>query len=348
MMVANKKKKLLYFGIAFALLIFIPFLSQLNIKIGGEIVSYASWIDLFNGILLFGLLAISLNLLIGNAGQISIGHAAFYAIGAYTSGLLMLNLSFPFFIALFMSALITGTIGFLIGMPVLRLEGHYLGIATLGVGVVVEEIARKDLFKKVGELIGPKGYNFNIFGYNLESAGKIYFGETFGIDNTFFSYLIILFLTIGIIIFVKNLLRTKTGRAFSALRDSQTAARMMGVNIALYKNIAFGVSAFVAGFAGSLYAHLLGSLEAETFNLALSLILLAIITIGGLATIEGSIFGAIFFTLLDQKLVGIAPDKFQGPARNTLIGLVLVLVIMFFPRGFVYMKFKVKAWLSKQ
>ncbi len=348
MMVANKKKKLLYFGISILLLVFIPFFSQLNLKIGGKIKSYASWIDLFNGILLYGLLAISLNLLIGNAGQISIGHAAFYAIGAYASGLFMLNLSFPFFIALLCAAFLTGILGFLIGMPVLRLEGHYLGIATLGVGVVVEELAKKDIFKKVGELIGPKGYNLNIFGYNLESAGKVYFGKTFGIDNTFFSYLIILGLTIGIIILVKNLLKTKTGRAFSALRDSQTAARMMGVNIALYKNIAFGISAFIAGFAGSLYAHLLGALEAETFSLALSLILLAIITIGGLATLEGSIFGAIFYTLLDQKLVGIAPDKFQGPARNTIVGLVLVLVIMFFPRGLVYMKFKVKAWLSKQ
>jgi branched-chain amino acid transport system permease protein len=97
-----------------------------------------------------------------------------------------------------------------------------------------------------------------------------------------------------------------------------------------------------------MYAHLLGSLDAETFNLALSLILLALITIGGLATIEGSIYGAIFFSILDQKLVNIAPDKFQGPARNTIVGLVLVLVIMFFPRGLVYMKFKMKAWLSKQ
>ena len=121
----------------------------------------------------------------------------------------------------------------------------------------------------------------------------------------------------------------------------------MGVNLALYKNIAFGVSAFIAGLAGALYAHLLGSLEASTFNLAVSLILLAIITIGGLASIEGSMYGAIFFTLLDQKLVSIAPEKFRGPARNTIIGLVLVLVIMFFPRGIIFMKFKIKAMMSK-
>lgn len=347
MMVMNRKKRMLYLGISLILLIFIPIIAQMRIKIGGQVVSFSSWIDLFNGILIYGLLAISLNLLIGNAGQISIGHAAFYAIGAYSSAIFMLNMSFPFFVSLLAAALLTGVIGFIIGMPVLRLEGHYLGIATLGIGVVVEELAHKEIFKKPGELLGPLGYNYNIFGFNLESAGKMFIGRTTGIDNTYFSYLIILALTIGVILIVKNILKTKTGRALAALRDSQTAARMLGVNIALYKNIAFGISAFIAGFAGSLYAHLLGALEANTFNISVSIILLAIITIGGLATIEGSMYGAVFFTLIDQKLVSIAPEKFRGPARNTLIGLALVLAIMFFPRGLVFMKFKVKAWLSK-
>jgi branched-chain amino acid transport system permease protein len=337
------KKKHLYLLIALALVLLMPIIAQFKIKN----ISYASWIDMFNGMLIYGMLAISLNLLIGNSGQISIGHAAFYAIGAYASAIFMMHLSFPFFVAILSAALLTGIAGFLIGMPVLRLEGHYLGIATLGIGIVVEELAHKELFKTTGEKIGPLGYNFNIFGYNLESAGKVFFGKTTGIDNTYFSYLIILALTIGIIILVKNLLKSKTGRAFAALRDSQTAARMMGVNLALYKNVAFGVSAFIAGLAGALYAHLLGSLEANSFNLAVSLIFLAIITIGGLASIEGSLYGAIFFTLLDQKLVSIAPEKFRGPARNTIIGLVLVLVIMFFPRGLVFLKFKIKAMMSK-
>lgn len=347
MMVVNKKKKSIYLGIALILLIFIPLVAQFRLKISGQFISFSSWIDLFNGILIYGLLAISLNLLIGNAGQISIGHAAFYAIGAYSSAIFMLELSFPFFVSILSAALLTGCVGFLIGMPVLRLEGHYLGIATLGIGVVVEELAHKELFKKPGELIGPLGYNFNIFGFNLEGAERLYLGRTAGIDNAFFSYLIILMITIGMIIFVKNILKSKTGRALSALRDSSTAARMMGVNIALYKNIAFGISSFIAGFAGGLYAHLLGALESSTFNLGVSLILLAIITIGGLATLEGSVFGAVFFTFLDQKLVSIAPDKFRGPARNFITGLVLVLVIMFFPRGLVFLKFKMKAWFAK-
>ena len=99
-------------------------------------------------------------------------------------------------------------------MPVLRLEGHYLGIATLGIGIVVEELAHKDLLKSTGEKIGALGYNFNIFGYNLESAGKVFFGKTLGVDNAFFSYLIILGVTIGIIILVKNLLKSKTRKSF--------------------------------------------------------------------------------------------------------------------------------------
>lgn len=347
MMMVNRKKKTLYLTIAFVLLILIPFIAQLRIKIGGQYIKYSSWIDLFNGILLYSLLAISLNLLIGNAGQISIGHAGFYAIGAYSSAIFMLELSIPFFISIILAALLTGTIGFLIGMPVLRLEGHYLGIATLGIGVVVEELTRKEMFKKPGELIGPLGYNYNILGYNLEGANRQYLGRIFGIDNTFISYLIILTITIGIIFLVKNLLKTKTGRALSALRDSQTAARMMGVNLALYKNIAFGLSSFIAGFAGGLYAHLMGALESHTFNLGVSLILLAIITIGGLATIEGSVYGAIFVVFIDQRLVSLAPEKYRGSSRSFLIGLVLILVIMFFPRGLVFLKFKVKAWLAK-
>jgi branched-chain amino acid transport system permease protein len=347
MMIVNRKKRMIYLSVAFLLLIFIPFVAQLRMRIGGQFIKYSSWIDLFNGILIFSLLAISLNLLIGNAGQISIGHAGFYAIGAYSSAIFMLELSFPFFISILSAALLTGTIGFLVGMPVLRLEGHYLGIATLGLGVVVEELAHKEIFKKPGELIGPLGYNFNVFGYNLEGANRLYFGRVFGIDNTFFSYLIILTFTIGIIFLVKNLLKTKTGRALSAIRDSQTAARMMGVNLALYKNIAFGLSAFIAGLAGGLYAHLVGALEAMSFNLGVSLILLAIITIGGLATVEGSVFGAIFYVILDQRLVSMAPEKYRGSARNFVIGLVLVLVIMFFPRGLVFLKFKMKAWLAK-
>lgn len=343
----NKKKRGIWLSISLALLVIIPILAQMRIKIGGVNVQFSGWIDIFNNILIFGLLAISLNLLIGNAGQISIGHAAFFAIGAYMSGLLMMDYSFPFFLALLTSAIVAGTVGFLIGMPVLRLEGHYLGIATLGIGVVIEELAHKDIFKKVGQKLGRELYNFNIFGYNFKGVGKVYYGRTSGIDNGFFTYLLILIITILTIILVKNILRSKTGRALNALRDSQTAARSMGVNIALYKNIAFGLSAFIAGFAGSLYAHYVGSFDPESFNLALSLILLALITIGGLATIEGSMFGAIFFVLLDKVFVTIMPEKLQGPSRNLLVGLVLVLVIMFFPRGLVFLKFKMKAWLSK-
>lgn len=237
-----------------------------------------------------------LNLLVGFTGQISLGHAGFFAIGAYGTVVFMTKAGFPFLLALPCSALIAAGFGFLLGLPALRLEGPYLAIATLGFGLTITRvIGRMDIFG------GREGIH----------APDIVIGPWVLDTDKEFYYLLIT-ITIILLVLMRNLIKTRVGRAFIAIRDADIAAQTMGVNILLYKTLAFAVSAFYAGIAGGLYAFVLKFIEPEIFTLMMSILFLAMVVVGGIGSMMGAITGAVLLCWLDLKLRNILDLPYVG------------------------------------
>ncbi|MEJ2717123.1 MAG: branched-chain amino acid ABC transporter permease [Deltaproteobacteria bacterium] len=280
------------------------------------------------------IVAVGLNILVGYAGQISLGHAGFFALGAYGTVLLMIKLQLPFFIALPLAGLGTAVFGFLLGVPALRLEGPYLAIATLGFGLnVTQIIGRWELFGGRQGLHAPH-----------PSLG------TLVLANDFDLYWLIVPVAIFLTMAARNMTRTKVGRAFIAIRDSDVAAQTMGVNLTFYKTLAFAVSAFYTGVAGGLFAFSLGFIEPQIFNLMLSILFLAMVVVGGLGSIFGSVAGAILLSLLNLKLAAIQNLPVVGSVllhlserwfsvsglpnvQFIVYGLIMFLIIVFEPLG---------------
>jgi branched-chain amino acid transport system permease protein len=248
------------------------------------------------------IVAIGLNLLVGYTGQISLGHAGFFAIGAYGTVVLMAKASLPFLLALPLAALATALFGFLLGLPALRLEGPYLSIATLGFGLTITQvIGRLEFF---GGRQGLHTPDLVIGPWHLDSDRQFY-------------YLLIL-ITILLTLAARNLIKTKIGRAFIAIRDADIAAETMGVNLIYYKTLAFAISAFYTGLAGGLYAFVLRFIEPQIFNLLMSIIFLAMVVVGGLGSIFGSIAGACLLSWLDLELRNILSIPYLGVWLETL------------------------------
>ena len=235
--------------------------------------------------------ALGLNLLIGYTGQISLGHAAFIAIGAYTTAILSTKVGLPFWACLLASGGVTAIVGFGLGVPCLKLKGLYLAMATMAFGVVIDFVVIT-WGKLTGGVRGINVAKVFIFGYPLDSDNKMYY------------FLVVL--TILTVLAIKNLVRTRVGRAFIAIRDRDIAAEVMGVNITAYKVMAFTISSFFAGIAGAMYSYTMGYIHPDHFTLLLSVQYLAIIIVGGLGTILGSIFGAVFIVLVPELIKGIA------------------------------------------
>lgn len=261
---------------------------------------------------IYTIVGVSLVLLLGYSGQISIGHAAFLGIGAYISALLTIKAGLSFWPALLLAGIGTGIIGFLIGLPALRLHGHYLAIATLGFGVIVPQV----LLKWEGLTKGFKGL--------LPPKPTI---ATFVFDTDVSLYYLNLVITVILVGIAYNILRSKTGRALVALKDNELAAQALGVSIAKYRVLAFTISAFYTGVAGSLYAHSVGFISPFDFNIWLSFNFLAMVVIGGLASIEGGVYGALFVVLV-PALFGRIKDMPQ-----LIFGACLFLVIFLMPIG---------------
>lgn len=242
------------------------------------------------------IVAAGLNLLVGYTGQISLGHAGFFAIGAYGTVVLMVKFHFPFLIALPGAALIAACFGFLLGLPSLRLEGPYLAIATLGFGLTITQvIGRIELF---GGREGIHAPDISIGSWIIDT------------DKEFYFFLITI--TILLLLFMRNLIKTRVGRAFIAIRDADIAAETIGVNIVVYKTLAFAISAFYAGIAGGMYAFVLKFIEPEIFTLLMSILFLAMVVVGGLGSIMGSITGAALLCWLDLKLRNILDIPYLG------------------------------------
>jgi len=245
-------------------------------------------------VLIWAIAGMGLMVLTGHTGQVSLGHAAFMALGAYAT-VIMLERGVPFVLAFPLAGVITGFIGALVALPVLRLQGIYLAIATLAISVLTTDIIviAEPWTGGVSGLVAPQ---FDIFGLSI---------------NRYATPVLFYFLTLTVVLLVlaayANILRAPLGRAFVALRDSEISAQAMGVNITKTKAISFGVSCAITGLAGALLGLFAGAFNNETFDLVLSIQLLLMIVIGGLGSIHGAFFGAIIIGFLPQ-FIAISRD----------------------------------------
>ena len=285
-------------------------------------------------ILIYSIVGFGLMLLTGFTGQISLGHAAFLAVGAYTEALLQAA-GVPFLVSISCAALFSAAAGLIIGLPALRLKGIYLAIATLAFNVIVEEI----ITRWRGLTGGNEGKHLKpvrMLGRELESDAEFYY--------------LCLALTVLCCLACVNLLRSSTGRAFVAIRDSEISASCLGVNLAKYKTLSFAISAALTGVGGALYAHKLAFISPEQFTLFASIELITIVILGGIGFLHGAVLGAAFIIVLPQVL-SIAKDWLpEGTAPSGLqavvFGLILILFIIFEPLGLYGRWLKIRTWLE--
>ena len=285
------------------------------------------WLGVANLIGITIIAATGLNILTGYCGQLSIGHAGFIAVGAYTAAVLTNRFELPFLVGLICAGLTAGLIGMIFGIPSLRVKGFYLAISTIAAQFIIIWV--------ISHWSGVTG-GFTGISVPPASIG----GITFVSQSSLF-YLIML-ITVLVVFMAKNLARTRAGRAFVAIRDNDLAAQVMGINLFRYKLIAFFIGCFLAGIAGSLLAHWIGFMSVEHFTIMDSILYIGMIIIGGLGTTTGPIFGVIFIRLLQQGITFIAPvleSTFALPAGFTtgigpmVFGLAIILFLILEPRG---------------
>ncbi len=263
--------------------------------------------------LLNAVLAISLNLLMGYAGQISLGHAAFFGIGAYATAIMTGRYDWSPLFALLLGMIVTGVVSFVIARPILKLKGHYLAMATLGFGVIVSIV-----MVQAGALTGgPDG------------MGNIAVLSLFGweVDRDLRWYIVISVVFLLVVLLVQNLIESRTGRALRALHGSEIAAQMMGINTPATKTQVFVLSALIASFAGSLFAHQQAFITPDSFNFFFSIELVTMVVLGGLASTYGAIFGAIVLTFLPELLVVFEDYEVM------VFGAILIFIMIFLPQG---------------
>jgi branched-chain amino acid transport system permease protein len=269
-----------------------------------------SWLVRLSLIWLYAIGVMGQNLLIGYTGLISFGQAGFLAIGAYAFGHLRLS-GVPFLVALAGAGAAAGVAGALVGFPSLRLKGPYLAIATLGFGIAVYQV-----FANSETLSGGRS------GLAVTKLEPL-----FGLSREVCVYYLYFALLLLFTALTYNLISSYVGRAFVAIRDSEIAAEVMGVNLTRYKLLAFAISSFYTGVHGGLLAQFLGHLEPQTFNVGESLTLFVAVIVGGLASVEGSVFGAAFVILVPALL---AESRWFVPV---LFGVTILVVLMFEPLG---------------
>src|SRR5712671_3651370 len=234
-------------------------------------------------VFIYGLCGLSLMVLAGYTGLVSLGHAAFLGIGAYAHVYFVQDLGLPWVVAVALAAALSAATGVLVGLPALRMTGVYLTIATLAFALIIQEVFTR--WDRVTH--GLKGKPVD---------KPVLFGVSFAHDVAF--YFLCLAFLIGALWLTANLLKAPTGRAWVAIRDSEVAAQSMGVNLALYKTMAFAYSAGLMGMAGALFAHKIGFLAPDIFSVLFSIQFLLMVVVGGLGSLHGAVFGAVFVALL--------------------------------------------------
>lgn len=285
-------------------------------------------------ICIYSIVGFGLMMLVGFTGQISLGHAAFLAVGAYTEAL-MQAAGIPFVISISCAALFSAVAGLIVGLPALRLKGIYLAIATLAFNVIVEEILAR-WHSLTGGNEGMTVKPVRMFGYELTNDWQFYY--------------LCLALTVLCGLACVNLLRSPTGRAFVAIRDSEISASCLGVNLAKYKTMSFAISAALTGIAGALYAHKIAFISPEQFTLFQSIELITIVILGGIGFLHGAVLGAAFVIVLPQLISiakgwlpeGVAPTGLQA----VVFGVILILFIIFEPLGLYGRWLKVRTWFE--
>jgi branched-chain amino acid transport system permease protein len=286
-------------------------------------------------ILIYGIVGLGLMLLAGFTGLFSIGHAAFLGVGAYTQAVLA-GLGWPFPLSLACAALLSAAVGAVVGLPALRVKGIYLGIATLAFGFIVEEVLAR--WESVtGGNAGKSVGSLQMFGWKADSAESFYF--------------VCLVCAVLCTLAVLNLLRSPTGRAFVAIRDSEISAQSMGIQLAYYKTLSFALSAALAGIGGALYAHKIRFLSPEQFGILQSIDLLLMVVIGGLGSVHGAFLGAIFLIAMPQLIAsvkdGLPAAVGQAPGLQAFVyGLVLIAFVLFEPLGLYGRWLKVRTWIQ--
>lgn len=298
------KKELLKFLIFAALVLVLPLLFK-----GGYLMNVLVFVGINT------MLAIGLNLLLGYAGQISLGHAGFFGLGAYLSGILTTAHGLNPWVVMPLAAAVVGIMAFLIGFPVLKLKGHYLAMATLGLGIIIYIV-----FNETVDITGgPSGLS----GIPNLSIGAVTF------DTDIKNYYLIWGITLAVVLLAINLANSRVGRALRAIHDSEVAARVMGVNARLLKVQIFALSAVISSLAGSLYAHTMTFVSPASFGFNFSVELLTMVVIGGLGSVYGSFLGAALLTLLPEFL------RAAHDYDIIIYGALLMLMVMFMPGGLV-------------
>ncbi len=296
------------------------------------------WLGVANIIGITIIAVTGLNILIGYCGQLSIGHAGFMAVGAYTTAILTGKLGFPFLAGLICAGLSAGLIGLIFGLPSVRVKGFYLAITTIAAHFIIIWIINH-WTSVTGGFVG--------ISVPYASIGNIVFRTKAS------QFYLIMAVMIICILLAKNLVRGRVGRAFIAIRDNDLAAEVMGINLAYYKLLAFFIGCFFAGIAGALFAHWVGFMNAESFTLSDSILYIGMVIIGGLGTTLGPILGVIFVRLLQQGVIFISPilEKtfptlpagFTSGIGPMVFGLVIILFLILEPRGLAHRWSLIKA-----
>jgi len=302
----------------------------------------AYWLNLLIQIGYLGIAALGLNVLVGFTGQISIGHAAFFGFGAFASAYLSNRFAIPVFLAIPLAGIATTAVGLVFGVPATRLKGLYLAIATLAAQFILDDFFGRAAWF-TGGVAGTSAKSLSIFGH-----------EVIG-DRQYF-YVVLAYVLLAYLA-VTNLMRTRDGRALVAIRDHYLSAEMMGVNLTKYRTLSFGIAAFFAGIGGALYAHYLGFVSIEGFNILFSIQFLAMVIIGGLGSISGTLMGTAFMVLLPELIEALAKALAGSPIDKALslkegiaflkemtIGAAIVLFLIFEPDGLAHRWRQIRAY----
>lgn len=289
-----------------------------------------------------GIAALGLNILVGFTGQISLGHSAFFGFGAFASAWLGNTFGIPVFFTIPLAGLLTTAVGMIVGIPAARIKGLYLAIATLASQFILQDFfARAEWF--TGGSSGSIAEPFALFGLTLAGDRQYFY--------VVLAYVVVMYLL------ASNLLRTRDGRALVAVRDHYLSAEVMGINLTKYRILSFGISSFYAGVGGALFAHYLQYVSIEGFDILLSIQFLAMIIIGGLGSVMGSLLGTVFMVLLPEVMEamvkvlqsttwGNIPAVTDGLAylKEAAIGLAIVLFLIFEPDGLAHRWRLIKAY----
>lgn len=340
---------LVQLGIILILIVLVPVITKFFESLTGF-----GLLTQINRALIYVVLALGLNIVVGFAGLLDLGYAAFFAIGAYAFGVLTwqtLNINASFFIAIWLCAIVAALFGMLVGTPTLRLRGDYLAIVTLAFGEIIPTLVRNldDITIKIGDLTIIDGFNLTNGPLGMNPLGKPNFGlfeQLLNLEpgrlavtvNPNFWYFIIVILVILVLFASRRLEDSRLGRAWKAIREDETAAEFMGINVVRVKLLAFAMGAAFSGLAGAVFASMLGAIFPDLFRFQVSIFLLIIVILSGVGSVWGVLLGGLLISTFDgvflaQVLPAVFPNSDVQSLRWVFFGIGLLLIMLFRPQG---------------